>query len=187
MISFCLWPALRAALLGAVLVMVSLPLVFAVHAHFELGAPPSNGLWALGLSLIAIFVGAAWIGLFVGCSRASGTLAALFGGAWGIALTLLLASSYSQMVSRPAFQQATELNEQNRQRIEQSSHETPEQARAGHASKDAALSGARFSEDARDATIGGTAKLPAMLLLMWTILIPPALSAFECRRARSAT
>ncbi len=186
MFSFCLWPALRAALVGGMVVGVSLPLVFAVHSHFELGAPPTNGLWTICLGIIGIFVGAAWIGLAVGTSRSrpSGTLAAFGGWVWGVALALALASSYGKVVASSALRDAHALSDQNRDRMEQSRGETPEQARAGHASRDAALAGTQFSDDAREATIGGAARLPAMSLLVWALLVPPALSALECRRAR---
>ena len=184
MFSFCLWPALRAAVIGIVLIGVSLPVVFAVHSHFELGTPPSSGLWTICLGIIGTFIGAAWIGLGIGCSRASGTLAAFGGWVWGVALALALASSYGKVVSNSALRDAQVAADRNLERMEQSRGETPEQARAGHASRDAALAGTQFSDDAREATIGGAAKLPAMGLLVWALLVPPALSAFECRRAR---
>ena len=184
MLSFFGWPALRAALLALLLLALSLPLVWAAHSRFELGPPPTRGLWTLGIGLVGIFVGAAWIGVFLGSGRGSGTLAALSGWAWGVALTFLLASFYGKLVLVPALRDAKIVAGQNHERIEQAPRETPEQARAGHASKDAALAGTDFSDDARDATISGAARLPAMGLLVWALLIPPALSAWEYRRAR---
>ncbi len=184
MLSFFGWPALRAALLGIALIGVSLPLVWAAHSHFELGPPPARGLWTLGVGIVCIFVGAAWIGVFLGTGRASGAVAALCGWGWGVALTLLLASFYGRLVTAPALRDAQTLAGHNRDRIENAPGETPEQARAGHASKDAALAGTDFSDDARDATISGAARLPAMGLLVWALLVPPALSAWEFRRAR---
>ena len=187
MLSFFGWPALRAALLGALLVMVSLPLVLAAHTRFELGAPPARGLWTLAVGIIGIFVGAAWIGVFLGTSRASGAVAALVGWGWGVALSFLLASFYSHLVVVPVLREAKTIAGQNHDRIENAPSETLEQARAGHASKDAALAGTDFSDGARDASLSSAAHLPALGLLVWALLVPPALSAFEYRRARRQT
>ncbi len=181
------WPLLRAALLGTIAIGICFPIIFALHSHFELGEPPSNGLWALGVGVIGAFVGAVCLGLLISSwrgGRASGTLAALGGFVWGVMLALWLSSFYGGLVSKTALHHAQVLSQQNRERISQSPGETIEQANAGHASRDAALAGLEFSDDARQATIQSSARLPALTLLVWVVLVPPLLSAFECRRRR---
>lgn len=185
--SFWGWPLIRAALLGALVVGIGLPIIFALHAHFELGAPPTGGLWALGVGVVGAFVGAVLLGLVIGSwrgERASGAIAALGGFVWGVALTLWLSSFYGGLVSKEALRTSRAVAAQHRESVTQSPGEVVEQSRAGHASRDAALAGMEFSDDARDATIQSAARLPAFTLLVWVILIPPLLSAFECRRTR---
>ncbi len=185
--SFWGWPLLRAALLGAVVIGISFPIIFALHSHLELGAPPVNGLWTLGIGVIGAFVGAVLLGLVIGSGRgerASGTIAALGGLVWGVTLALWLSSFYGGLVSQAAARQSKTVAEQNRALMAQAPGETAEQSRAGHASRDAALAGLDFSDDARNATVQSSARLPALSLLIWVILIPPLLSAFECRRSR---
>ncbi|RYX84750.1 hypothetical protein EON83_08950 [bacterium] len=182
------WPLLRAALLGVLAIGICFPIIFAMHSHFELGEPPLNGLWALGVGVVGAFVGAVFLGLVVGSwhgERASGTIAAFGGFMWGVVLALWLSSFYGGIVSKEALHHARILSRQNQTRIAQAPGETIEQSRAGHASRDAALAGLEFSDDARDATIQGSARLPALSLLIWVVLIPPLLSAFECRRTRA--
>lgn len=175
---------LRALVLGLVAVGLSLPLVFSLHSHFDLGAPPLNGLWTLGIGVVGAFVGAAMLGVWAATFRAPGVVAAVFGLVWGVALAFWLGSFYTRLVLREATPRAVSRTELNRERIASARHETPEQARAGHASREAARAGVEFSDDAHAGAIKGAARLPALGLLGWVLLVPPLLCAFECRRAK---
>ena len=180
-------PLLRATLVALLAVLVSLPLLFWLHSHFELGAPPISGIVLLALGVICACAGASFLGWGIARvmgRRASGVLAALAGFVWGVMITFSVASFYGGMVVDEATHTATMSAIANRDRIAQSALETLEQARAGHASKAAENAGYKFRDGAVDVAIRGAAKLPAMSLLAWALLAPPLLGAFECRRAR---
>jgi len=184
---FWLAPLVRAAIVSLVAVLVSLPLLFWIHGHFELGKPPINGIVMLSLGVMGACMGASFLGWGLGRlmrRRASGTLAALGGFVWGVAITFSVASFYGGMIADEATRGAAMAAVANRDRITQSALETLDQARAGHASKAAENAGYKFRDGAVDVAISGAAKLPAMSLLAWALLAPPLLSAFECRRAR---
>ncbi len=180
-------PLVRAAIVALLAILVSLPLLFWLHSHFQLGKPPLNGIVVLSLGVMAACMGAALLGwglARLGGKRASGTLAALAGFVWGVALTFSLASFYGGMIAEDATRDAAVTALANRDRIAQTASETIEQARSGHASKAAVDGALKFGDGAKDVAIRGAAKLPAMGLLVWALLAPPLLSAFECRRAR---
>ncbi len=180
-------PLLRAMLVALLAVLVSLPLLFWLHARFELGAPPIKGIVVLTLGVMSACIGASLLGW--GIARlmgrhASGVLAALVGFVWGVTITFSVAPLYGGMIIDEATHEATMTALANRDRIAQSALETLDQARAGHASKAVENAAFKFKDGAVDVAIRGAAKLPAMSLLSWALLMPPLLGAFECRRAR---
>lgn len=180
-------PLVRAAIVALVAVMVSLPLLFGLHSHFGMGAPPASGIVLLTLGVVGACAGASLLGWGLAQlmgRRASGTIAALLGFVWGVAITFALASSYAGMITEAATHDAAKTALANRDRIAQTAGETLEQARAGHASKAAVDAGLKFGDGAKDVAIRSAAHLPAMGLLVWALLAPPLLSAWECRRAR---
>jgi hypothetical protein len=180
-------PLVRGAIVALLAVLVSLPLLFWIHSHFDLGKPPVSGIVLLSLGVMGACIGAAFLGWGIGRlmgRRASGTLAALAGFVWGAMITFSVASFYSGMITDEATRGAAMTALANRDRIAQSALETLDQARAGHASKAVESAGSKFKDGAVDVAIRGAAKLPAMSLLAWALLAPPLLSAFECRRAR---
>jgi len=180
-------PCVRAAIAGLVAVLVSLPGLFWLHSHFGLGAPPLNGLVTLGASVIVACIGAALLGWGLAQlmgRRASGTLAALAGFVWGVTLCFSAASFYGGLLADEISRDATETALTNRDKIADSALETLDQARSGHASKAAEVAGTQFSDGAEEVVLRGGAKLPAMSLLVWALLCPPLLAAWECRRAR---
>jgi len=180
-------PCVRATIAGVVAVSVSLPGLFWMHSHFGLGAPPISGVVTLGASVVASCIGAALLGWGIGQlmgRRASGTLAALAGFVWGITLCFSAASFYGGLLADEISRDAAETALANRDKIADSALETLDQARSGHASKAAEVAGTQFSDGAGEVALRGGAKLPAMSLLVWTLLCPPLLAAWECRRAR---
>ena len=185
--SVLLWATLHALLVGIVIVGLSIPIISSLHSHFDLGTPSVGGLIYLCLGVVGVFIGAALLGAILGMlrgQRASGAMAAFIGFVWSFFLVAGLSTTYSRQIGQTALQKASLVADENRLRIQQNIQETEEQEQAGHASRDATLSALKLSDEISDASIAGTAKLPAMSLLVWAILLGPALCAFECRRAR---
>lgn len=90
--------AARQGLFGLLAVVVSLPLLFALHGAWGLGAPPASGLLLLGGAVVLAFAGGGIIGAVVGASRSSAGLAALFGCGLGLLLCVAVAPLYSTLV-----------------------------------------------------------------------------------------
>ena len=59
------WVALRQALLGAVVVAASFPLLLLLSHALGLGRPPLGGVATLGGSVVLAFTGAGLIGAFL--------------------------------------------------------------------------------------------------------------------------
>jgi hypothetical protein len=74
----------RQTLIGTVLVLVSLPFLWAMHRAFGLGNPPFSGILTLGGAVVLAFAGAGAIGAAVAASRGNtllaGVLSLLLGG-----------------------------------------------------------------------------------------------------------
>lgn len=178
---------MRATIAAIIAVSISLPGLFWLHSHFELGAPPTNGVVILAASVAAACIGAALLGWGLAQlmgRNARGTLAALAGLAWGVSVAFSAASFYGGLLADEISRDAAMTALASRDQIAQSARETLEQARAGHASKAAEDAGAQFTNGAAEVALRGGAKLPAMSLLVWALLAPPLLAAWECRRAR---
>lgn len=91
---------MRQSLLGALAVLVSLPLLWILHRSFGLGNPPLSGIVVLGLAVVASFALAGAVGVAVGQARGKGLVAALLGLLLGATVTAIAAPVYASMVAR---------------------------------------------------------------------------------------
>lgn len=89
----------RQSLLGALAVLVSLPLLWILHRSFGLGNPPLSGIVVLGLAVVASFALAGAVGVAVGQARGKGLVAALLGLLLGATVTAIAAPVYASMVA----------------------------------------------------------------------------------------
>ncbi|BCM91193.1 hypothetical protein IAD21_03057 [Abditibacteriota bacterium] len=94
-----LTPAItRGLLIGLLLVLMSLPGLFALHGALGLGSPPITGLLLLGGAVALALVGANIAGVLMGESRQKPVLAALVGFGIGVVVCTAAAPFYGGMV-----------------------------------------------------------------------------------------
>lgn len=94
-----LTPAIvRGLLVGLLLVLISLPGLFALHGALGLGSPPVSGLVLLGGAVALALVIANVAGVFMGESRSNPLLAAVVGLVIGGATCAVAAPLYGGMV-----------------------------------------------------------------------------------------
>ena len=208
-----LTPAIvRGLLIGLVLVLISLPGLFALHGALGLGAPPVSGLLVLGGAVALALVVANVAGVFMGESRSNPLLAALIGLVIGGATCAVAAPLYGGMVVDSITHDAMGLAWNERERIVAGARDavssgTVSAVREGRVREELA----RLQEQARSATTAqgrqnaaqqaaalaqqlkpqgialvksGAARLSAFALLLWAIVAPPLGASFECRRVR---
>ena len=101
--------ALRGLLIGLVLVLISLPVLFALHGALRLGNPPISGLILLGGTVaLSLALGNA-AGAFVGESRGNPLVAALVGFGIGVCVCAVAAPLYGGLVVDGLQRDATDL------------------------------------------------------------------------------
>ncbi|RYX83014.1 hypothetical protein EON83_16575 [bacterium] len=88
----------RGLLIGLLLVLISLPGLFALHRILGLGNPPATGLILLGGTVALSLVAANMAGIYLAKSRTSPFLAALLGLAIGIGSCVIAAPFYGGIV-----------------------------------------------------------------------------------------
>ena len=180
---------IRQALFGLLSVLVSLPILNALHHAFGLGAPPRGGVVLLGLSVLFAWASGGALGAFVGeAGRRNSSwnatfVAALAGLLWGGVLCAFVAPLYAQSVlddvTRHVATQAaaTALDEKDR---------LLERARDVRAGKTRAVAGEAFSKaktSALEVARSGASRLPAFALLFWVLLGPAIAASMESRKA----
>ncbi len=101
--------ALRGFLIGFVLVLISLPVLFAIHGALRLGNPPVSGLVLLGLAVAFTVALATGAGALVGDSRGNPLVAALVGLGIGVAACAVAAPLYGGLVVDGLQRDATNL------------------------------------------------------------------------------
>ncbi len=199
--------ALRGFLVGVVLVLVSLPILFALHGALKLGNPPASGLILLGATVAITLALASGAGALVGESRGNPWVAALVGLGIGLASCAVAAPLYGTLVVDGLQRDATNLVWNERGRITGAAGDAVQAAREGRLRDELA----RLQEQAKNATTAegrknateqakslaaqltpkgieilksGAAKLSAFALLAWALLAPPFGAAWECRRQK---
>lgn len=99
----------KGLLVGLVLVIISLPGLFALHGALRLGSPPISGLVLLGGSVALTLAVANVVGAMMGQARSNVGLAALAGLGIGIASCVVMAPLYGGMVMDGLTHDATSL------------------------------------------------------------------------------
>lgn len=90
--------AVRQTVLGAILVLVSLPLLWILHRSFGLGNPPVSGILVLGGAVVLAFAGAGAIGASVGAARGNSLLAGVLSLLLGGVISAGAAPFYGSMI-----------------------------------------------------------------------------------------
>lgn len=88
----------RQALVGALLVLVSLPFLWILHRTFSLGSPPISGILVLGGAVVLAFAGAGAIGAGMGASRGNPLLAGVLSLVLGGVISAGAAPLYGSMI-----------------------------------------------------------------------------------------
>lgn len=203
--------ALRGFLIGFLLVLISLPGLFALHGALKLGSPPVSGLILLGATVAFALALANGAGALVGEAKGNPLVAALVGLGIGLTACFVAAPFYGGLVVEGLQRDATNLVWNERGRITGAARDaagnTVQAAREGRLREELA----RLQDQAKNATTpqarknategaknialqlapkglavvkSGAAKLSAFGLLLWALVAPPLGAAFECRRAR---
>lgn len=90
--------SVRQTFLGAILVLVSLPLLWILHRSFGLGSPPISGIFVLGGAVVLAFAGAGAIGASVGAARGNALVAGLLSLLLGGVISVGAAPLYGSMI-----------------------------------------------------------------------------------------
>jgi hypothetical protein len=172
------WAAARQALLGLLVVTLSLPPLFALSRALGVGTPPRGGLAILGGSVVLGFAGGGFVGALASglglpterraAWRRLRVAASLAGLVWGIALCGLALPLYLDGVVDDATDAGTEAAIHRIDPI----LDHP----AGALDQAWAVAG--------ELAQAGAARLPALTLLGWTLLGPVLAAPLETRRTR---
>lgn len=176
----------RQLFVGMLIVVVSLPLLWALHGAFGLGNPPLSGVLLLGGSVVAAFAGGGVIGYLLGAGgRNTGSvpLAALCGLLWGGSVCALAVPFYGQMIVEHLMHEGTSLAWRERGRVVERAGDAAREVRAGRARQAAEKTAGEAWTTAKNMALSGAARLPALSLLVWALLGPALGAAWECRRA----
>lgn len=114
---------IRGLLIGFVLVLISLPGLFALHGALGLGSPPISGLLVLGAAVALTIALANIAGVLIGESRGKPIIAALVGFGIGVVACLVAAPAYGGMVVDGLTHDATSLVWNERGRITQAARD----------------------------------------------------------------
>jgi len=101
--------AIRGLLIGLVLILISLPILFALHGALRLGSPPISGLILLGLTVALTLAIANGVGAFVGETHGNPMLAAVVGFIIGVCACFVAAPLYGGVVVEGLQRDATGL------------------------------------------------------------------------------
>jgi hypothetical protein len=195
---------IRQGLIGALLVLISLPLLWILHGTFKLGSPPLSGIIVLGGAVVISLALAGIIGTAIGESRGNPWVAALVGLLLGGAIVSGAAPLYGSMVVDGLTHDATGMvwNERekiigaardvnlrdqlaNLQRQAQQATDPQTRAQALEKAKDTARQLAGQGGTRGMALFkSGVARSTALALLFWAIVGPPLSAGFEARRAK---
>lgn len=195
---------IRQSLIGALLVLVSLPLLWILHGAFKLGSPPLSGIIVLGGAVVISLAAAGISGTAIGESRGNAGIAALVGFVLGIVMVSISAPLYGSMVVDGLTHDATGMVWNEREKIigaarevnlreQLASLQRQAQQATDPQTRNAALARAKAIASqlaAQGGTRGlillksGIARSTALSLLFWAIIGPPLAAAFEASRAK---
>ena len=168
------WVALRQALLGAVVVAASFPLLLLLSHALGLGRPPLGGVATLGGSVVLAFTGAGLIGAFLAALAPRRprwqvrSAAALAGLIYGFVLCSAALPLYTDDVLDDLTNRGTEIA------VERAPGLLDKPSGAVDQATD--MAGKLVHE--------GAVSLPALALLGWTLLAPALIAPLEVRRPR---
>lgn len=107
--SFPTFAVVRQTLCGLLAVLVSLPVLFALHRAFGLGSPPISGLLLLGGAVVLAFASAGLLGAMLGAARGTAGVAGLLGLGLGALLCFAVAPFYGSIVLDGVTRDATSM------------------------------------------------------------------------------
>jgi hypothetical protein len=178
----------RQTIFGILVVALSLPLVRVLHERFSLGPPPASVLVLMGLAVMSTFWGAGAIGALWGAGNRRGSMGApILAALLSLGLSLLVCGvvvpTYGGMVADHLLQEGATGVLRDRGRLLGQARESYDDVRSGRSreiTRD--LSGEALNRG-KSLVRSGAARLPALSLLLWTLVLPPLGAAFEARRA----
>lgn len=163
----------RQSCLALVAVVITLPFVWALHRAVGVDAPGTASVVLLGASVLVAFAGGGLLGAALHefgrtgqwkRNRAGGWIAALGGFLFGSLVCITAASFYGQIVLEDVARQGASLAWSRRDQLVDQTRSVATQA-------------------AKELAGRGAARLPVLLLLVWTLLGPTLGAALEYRLA----
>lgn len=108
---------MRQSVIGALLVLVSLPFLWILHRTFGLGSPPISGILTLGIAVVLAFAGAGAIGASVGEARGNALVAGGLSLLLGAVISAGAAPLYGSMIVNGITDEAARIAWDERDRI----------------------------------------------------------------------
>jgi hypothetical protein len=181
---------IRQSIFGVLCLALALPLLNALHNRFGLGAPPTSALVLIGAAVLICFTGGGIIGVFAGggARAAKHSISALpiavFGALiWSILVCSATVPFYGSMIVDHLTHEVTSTAFRERGQIIDRTRQGIEDVRGGRSGELASRTAGQAWRKSKDLASSGAAQLPALSLLLWTLIGPPIGAAFEARRA----
>lgn len=178
---------LRQTVFGVICLVIALPLLNALHNRFNLGSPPISAIIVIGVAVLICFIGGGIIGVLSGdASRRSAAAIpiALVGAlVWSAIVCSIAVPTYGGMIVDHIAQDAAGTAFRERGQIIDRTRQGIADVRGGRSGELASRTLNEGLEKSKELALAGAARLPALSLLLWTLIGPPIGAAFEARRA----
>lgn len=179
----------RQTIFGVAVLLLAMPLLNSLHAHFGLGPPPASALILIGGSVVTCFVGAGVIGVVCGMDVKAGRgvramLAAALSVGWSGLVCSVVIPFYGSTIVDHLTGEATATAFRERGALLGRAQDAYGGVREGRGGQVARETAGEAFDRAKELARSGAARLPAMSLLFWTLIGPPLGAAFEAARAR---
>jgi hypothetical protein len=184
---------IRQFVFGLVVLALALPLLRWLHDRFNLGPPPTSAVVIIGAAVLICFVGGGVIGALCGSAGSRGKgistpLAVVFALGWSLLVCAGAVPYYATSLLESAAKDVAGAALRERGALYGSAKETVggvRDGRAREAAEKAARDTAGLAWDAtKKAAVDKFAHVPALSLLLWTLVGPPIGAAFESAKAK---
>ena len=182
----------RQTIFGVLVLFLAIPLLNVLHnalrERFGLGPPPASALIMMGVSVLVCFIGAGLIGVLCGGAMRGRGVAALVAAlgalVWSGLVCSLVVPMYASSIAEGAATEAALSGVSDPRALYGRARDAVGGVREGRAEDVARNTASEFVGRGRDAALRAAARVPAVSLLLWTLIGPPLGAAFEAAKAR---